>query len=380
MSRARQTLKRGRPDHEHNGDHKLQVVHVGIVGDYPGGMAQVVREYLSWQYDLVKVTGWPTASRKRDPWSPFRTLIALIRLIGYRLAQRRVVFVVHMSQRGSFIREGLFVRITRRLGFRVAIHLHGSEFVSFANANEHLVFSVMSNAETIFTLTEESSDTITRIFAGTTNCPRIVRVPNAVTIPEELPTKDRIVLMAGELGERKGTDTLLEAWSSVNMDFPGWTLVLVGPDSGGFATKLQRIKSVTYLGPRPRKYVLELEATAAIAVLPSRHEALPMFLIESMARCCAIVATPVGQVRELVGNGGLLVEPGDNAGLAETLRSLMQSEVRRVKLGVQGRDRIIARYSEDVVKVLLEYEWRALERAGYGGTPELLAGNGERRP
>ena len=64
---------------------------------------------------------------------------------------------------------------------------------------------------------------------------------------------------------------------------------------------------MTMLGTVERDEVLRRLSRAAIPVLPSRYEALPMSLLEAMAHGCAVVATPVRQVEELVDGCGVLL-------------------------------------------------------------------------
>jgi glycosyltransferase involved in cell wall biosynthesis len=56
----------------------------------------------------------------------------------------------------------------------------------------------------------------------------------------------------------------------------------------------------------------------------------------------------------------LLVEPGDTAGLAATLRTLMDEPARREELGRQGREAVHREYRDDltaenVLKVYRKY-------------------------
>src|SRR5205814_9222746 len=69
----------------------------------------------------------------------------------------------------------------------------------------------------------------------------------------------------------------------------------------------------------------DLMGRAAVVVLPSWTEGLPMTLLEAMARRRAVVATPVGGTPEVVTDGetGVLVPPRDAAALAAALRELL---------------------------------------------------------
>jgi glycosyltransferase involved in cell wall biosynthesis len=87
-------------------------------------------------------------------------------------------------------------------------------------------------------------------------------------------------------------------------------------------------------------------STADVVALPSSAENLPLVLLQGMAAGAACVASRVGGVPELVtsGHDGLLVDPGDVAGLAAALRQLRDSAALRDTLGLEARRTVAAHY------------------------------------
>lgn len=83
-----------------------------------------------------------------------------------------------------------------------------------------------------------------------------------------------------------------------------------------------------------------------IACVSSWEEAFPMALGEAMACGTPCVATDVGDVREIIGDTGIVVPPRDAAALCAGWLKLFQLEAgeRRV-LGARARERIIEHYS-----------------------------------
>jgi len=82
-------------------------------------------------------------------------------------------------------------------------------------------------------------------------------------------------------------------------------------------------------------------------VLPSRSEAFSNSLMEAMACGCAVAASRVGGNPELVEHGktGLLFEPGDAAGLAALLGTLLDRRESRLRMGEAAARRIRERFS-----------------------------------
>ncbi|PWD51935.1 hypothetical protein C8046_16065 [Serinibacter arcticus] len=326
------------------------MVHVGVVGDVPGGMAQVVNEYLTWTFPGFEVEAVASTRGRHDPAALVLWLRAAVVLLARRVrCGRSTIAAFHLSERGSFVREGSLVVWARLIGLHVAVHLHGAQFVEFAAARPGLVTRVLERAELVLVLTAATHDVVASLL-GSRSGVRVVRISNAVALPPEAGEKEDVVLFGGEIGHRKGVDVLLRAWDAIPAnDRAGWRLRLLGPramtlapaDLGG---------DVELLPPVGRRAMALEQSRAAVAVLPSRDEALPMFLVESMAHGCAVVATPVGEVAALLENGaGTLVAVDDADGLARALADLMTQDRRRGEAGRAARARIAARH--DAVRV-----------------------------
>ncbi len=349
------------------------VVHVGVSGELPGGMAQVLNEYLSWDYPDLRVRAMASTHGHGDPWVLLRSLRCVLVMLGCRFSRRPHAFVFHLSSGGSFVREGGLAALARVLGFRVAVQLHGSDFAVFSTMAPRLIHAVLLLGHRIYVLTEET-EAIVRAILGPTAAGRIVKIDNGVAVPAGVAAKEPIVLFAGEVGPRKGVDVLLKAWSAVRGRHPGWRLVVAGPPRDWDPPPAADRDAVTVLGPVSRAEVLRWQARAAIAALPSRQEALPMFLLEAMAHGCAVVTTPVGQVAELVEGCGVLVPVGDADALADALHRLLGDPEEVARLADAGRARVRGRYSAERVARQLEREWRLLLGGADGRTAGVRGG------
>src|SRR5262249_9521442 len=86
---------------------------------------------------------------------------------------------------------------------------------------------------------------------------------------------------------------------------------------------------------------------AAIAVLPSRREGLPLSLLEAAACGRAMVASDVPGCREIVRHGetGLLVPPDDPGALADAIATLAESPHLRAQYGRAARAVAVERFS-----------------------------------
>lgn len=109
--------------------------------------------------------------------------------------------------------------------------------------------------------------------------------------------------------------------------------------------RLARGSGVELLGERSDVPAL-LEA-ADVFALSSRAEALPMSVLEAMARGLPVVAPDLGGTSDAVVDGetGLLVAPGDSSALARALVRLAREPQRARRMGEAGRQRQRERFT-----------------------------------
>ncbi|MEY2567254.1 MAG: hypothetical protein QOE35_1783 [Actinomycetota bacterium] len=147
-----------------------------------------------------------------------------------------------------------------------------------------------------------------------------------------------VVGTVGNFTPKKDHATLITAFAQLRRDHPEAELALVGTGPEEHAVRRQ----VTAAGLEGRVHFLglrddvpDLLAGFDVFVLSSRFEGLPIALLEAMASGLACVATAVGGVPEVVTHGedGLLVPPGDAAGLAVALGKVLEDAALRNALG-----------------------------------------------
>jgi glycosyltransferase involved in cell wall biosynthesis len=174
------------------------------------------------------------------------------------------------------------------------------------------------------------------------------------TVPDNDPP---VLLMAASFTGGKGHDVLLEAVRRLVDDGRRLEVRLAGSgpaeeDTRGLAHRLGLEDVVRFAGYVPNSQVLDWLANREIdvVVLPSDSEGLPVSLIEALAYGVPAVATQVGGVAELLGDGcGELVPPRDSAALAAALSRLLSSAQLRNEHARAGRARVEREFSVDRV-------------------------------
>lgn len=161
------------------------------------------------------------------------------------------------------------------------------------------------------------------------------------------------VMYAGDPGDHKGFDTLLEVWAAGSA--PRLPLVVASTKEVGRPVP----RDVTVL-QLDRAGVRTAWSRAALGVVPSRwDEPFGMVAIEALSAGVPVVASRVGALPELVRAGvdGLLVPPGDAEALRRAVDELLRDEpVRRRMAGaaLTGSRRFAA--AEVVPKLEAAYE------------------------
>ncbi|QIA26691.1 glycosyltransferase family 4 protein [Thermaerobacter sp. PB12/4term] len=133
---------------------------------------------------------------------------------------------------------------------------------------------------------------------------------------------------------------------------PNWVVELAGdgpllPGAVKLARTLGIGHRVRFLGAQPDGAGAVQDA--AVAVLCSQREGLPLAVLEAMAAGVPVVASAVGGVPEAVRPGvtGYLVPPGDPAALAHCLRLLLADPILRQRMGAAARARYESRFTVD---------------------------------
>ncbi len=108
--------------------------------------------------------------------------------------------------------------------------------------------------------------------------------------------------------------------------------------------------NVTLLGHRAD--VPNILASLDVLVLPSyAHEGIPQIILQAQAMACAVVATTIGGIPEVVEDGvtGLLVPPRDADALTEKISALLDDPAFSARLGRNARAHIEKSYSLDAM-------------------------------
>lgn len=146
------------------------------------------------------------------------------------------------------------------------------------------------------------------------------------------------VVHAGGASQRKNLDALAEAWQIVTRARPDLTLVLAGPEHPRRTSLFANLPRTRLVGRVSDATVLGLLAGASVVVVPSLYEGFGLPALEGMATGVPVVAARTSSLVEVVGDGGVLVDPTGSA-LAEGMLYAASDESDITSLATRGRDR-----------------------------------------
>jgi len=263
--------------------------------------------------------------------------------------------VIHAHMRNGL---ALVLPWARMLDIPVVMHLHNIHDQSYGMMRWPQRIIAVSTAVQAQLVNEGlPAERVRVVWNGTLGSERLP----PVTSPANL-QRPSIVTVAGMM-HRKGIAELIEAFARLPADASDTHLYLVG--GGSEQSSFQDLACRSGAGDRihfqgfqqdPRPYL----QSADLFVLASRRESFGLAILEAREAGCAILATNVDGIPELLEHGrcGVLVPPQDPIALADAIsrilrdRSLQEKLRRESKIGLERftvnrmTDQVMAIYDE----------------------------------
>ena len=206
---------------------------------------------------------------------------------------------------------------------------------------------VIARAAAVITNSEATANRLTELYGKPE---RLEVIPNGVMRPDEVDEKDwknarHHIIYSGSLFPWKGVADLVSAGAGLT----GYEIDIVGGD-GQRIKELRAVVSkngarINFLGHLAHEEVMIKLQTACIAVIPNRAETdsrftSPIKLFEYMAAGCAIVASDLPALREVIGQDDVVwTRPGDPKSIKDAITSLAEDPVLARELGRRVREK-----------------------------------------
>ncbi len=198
---------------------------------------------------------------------------------------------------------------------------------------------------------------------------RITVIPDPVERSEfhkkEIEKKTKICLFVSKLEKRKGADVVVKAAKRVIKKKKDVHFIMVGHDTPYQGTTFKNYleslltpeekRKIHFVGPKPKHYLSYYYAIADIVVNHALDGAYGYTTLEAMEHGCCVVSTRgFGKEENIIEDGkdGILVNPGDDEGLAEKIIYLLDHPEQIKTLGKKAREKIHALFSPERIAEL----------------------------
>jgi glycosyltransferase involved in cell wall biosynthesis len=268
-----------------------------------------------------------------------------------RAVRPHVIYCNHM------LAKPVGAAVGARLGLPVVFHARNIHDQRWIEKRAYQALARLDAVHTILCNSRATAATYTEVVPHKTHvvpnfvdlaCFDRARVRPRLRAELGLPRGALVVGYAGRIVAWKGIDTLIEAFARIHRTFPAAVLVILGDNDGGLrhdlkarllglAERLGVAGKVHFIGFRDEvaPYMVDFDVLA----LPSRApEPFGRVLVEALALQVPAVITAHGGAVEVVRDGvdGLWVGPGDPAGMATALASLLGDTRTRRAYGQAG--------------------------------------------
>ena len=291
-------------------------------------------------------------------------LLAIAQLIIIFIKHRVGIVHIHMASRGSYSRKSIIVRMSKLLGAKVIIHLHGAEFQVFYNnesssKKQSHIRSTFNLADKVIVLSTQWQQWLNTIVDTPSKTCVVYNAVPVLSLPQKTEEKD-IILFLGRLGKRKGVDDLINAFSLISQKYPNSELHLGGDGDEDFYNKvivdLKLEGKVKLLGWVSGDDKAQHLANASIYCLPSYNEGFPMGVLEAMSSKVSVVSSKAGGIPDAITDKqeGILIEAGDVDALAGALSDLLGNPELRELYASAAFKKYTDNFSPEVINAQLE--------------------------
>lgn len=283
--------------------------------------------------------------------------------------------VMHLTSSASWslLKDIYLIKSAKRKGVKTVIHFRFGRIPDLAQCKNwewKLITKVLKLVDCAIVLDKKSLDVLKDL-----GCTNVKCIPNPVspqvqTIVEQnhVARIPGYILYCGHVVKTKGVFELIDACSII----PDIHLKMVGHVTDEMRAEINDYShSASWLelvGELPYEQVVKEMMTSDIMVLPSYTEGFPNVILEGMAAGCAIVATDVGAIPQILEEEdgksyGIIVKPQDADDLKKAINILLNSPDVKELLRARVQERVQKRYSMSAIWREMVFLWRDLAKA-----------------
>lgn len=280
--------------------------------------------------------------------------------IFLHLYKKYDLFHLHTASYGSTFRKRFYLKIIKKAGKKVIVHIHGAKYLVFYNSlnrrMQEKVIDFLNDADIVLALSEKWKKDFEETF-NLTNCEVLHNGINTNFFANsvcDLEKNKNNFLFLGRLGERKGAYDLVNAVEIALKQNPNIKLFMAGD---GEIEKIKMLvankklqNNIEVIGWIDLQEKIKFLKKVDTLVLPSYNEGLPMAILEGMASGKAIISTNVGAIPEVIKEeNGILIKPGEVETLASAIVECSQNMKRIQRMSENNIQKANTEFSVEVM-------------------------------
>lgn len=257
----------------------------------------------------------------------------------------------------SILRDPMFIRIARKMGRKMLIHIHGGIFLTSPHVPGYLnriLKWVFQGDEPFVVLSEGEKESLQSRYS----CKDVHVLPNCIDLtdakeyvrsyPPSLPIRLGYI---GRIAKTKGMTELLEACKVMKERNVPFVLEIAGKEEieNEYLPLFKKGlgDNFVYTGVVSGQEKAEFLKRLDVFVLPTYFEGLPISLLECMSYGCVSMATPVGAIPTvMIGNvNGLFVPLHDASSIVSGVEALLNDEPLYERLSLAARQTVFDKFS-----------------------------------
>lgn len=251
---------------------------------------------------------------------------------------------IHLSEAPSLCRKLPFFLLAKLFGKKIIIHFHSfSPETTISGKFGKIYRHVFAHADKVIVLSGLWKNWIREYLHLQKNIEIVYNpcMPVAPAVYSHPKNKD--ILYAGSLCQRKGYADLIKAFALIAHKHPGWRVIFAGngeiKKGEELAAALHISSQVKFAGWVSGKEKEDLFSSASLFCLPSYAEGFPVAILDACSYHLPFITTPVGGIPDIITNGknGLLFTPGNIEELSAQLDKLISDTSLRATLSAASR-------------------------------------------
>ncbi len=292
-----------------------------------GGITAVVNAHKQgkqWnRYNCKWIETHIDCSRLQSIWYLLKAIVSYAVLLP-----KASIVHIHLSEPTSALRKLFFFFFANILKKKILVHFHAFSPDSTIRGKFSWIYKyIFRHSTRVIVLSQKWKKDVYDTFQNDNI--EVIYNPCTSKVSTMSYAKEKKILFAGTINERKGYADLIKAFAMIAAKYPDWKVVFAGNgeinQGKELAEKLNIAPQCEFLGWISNEEKDKVFKQATIFCLPSYAEGFPMAVLDAWSYGLPVITTPVGGIPDIAVDkkNMLLFEVGNIEHLAECIELLI---------------------------------------------------------